>query len=581
MTVDQALPQPSGGLQGARRPNNLHIQTGNATALPLSVPVGQSPLAQHQSLPRSSSAGSPMTSQNRVLPSNGQSRTPVLPSNDLLPQRRANSFAFPSQGPPSVHETNTQSPPMHPHSAGIPQVRSASQMTHPHQTRAMHSPQYPSAYTQSNLSPRISTPQNHNNAVRQMVPRNPPYQVPVSVNQARQTPLVQQMTEADYPSSPYGHGSLQVGLQHIEVRSPRRVPSYPGKGRFYQFVRQLVYEPVVVEPQRGLRSLSFTVPESHIRQLSRKTEGIGLPFCYYSEGSYRYRLRMCTQPETQATPTESDWVVTPTSWPGHIFFDLNKQHLELRRKQHFNKDQPLELTDILHEGDNVLRISFPPLDQNTIPGYKYFMAIEIVETISHDAVRNVVQSLRHIPAEETRAKIQSRLRPSDSDDIIIEDETLTISLADPFSATRFTEPVRGSQCKHLECFDLETWLQTRPPKPPQKGGGPQHQGGEPSMVDVWKCPICSLDARPGSLWVDGYLAGVRRSLLSNGDMRTKTITVAADGKWSPVVDADDTDDDSTPAPQARNTVNTTVGKQSRTSSLTAAPPTVIEILDDD
>jgi hypothetical protein len=273
-------------------------------------------------------------------------------------------------------------------------------------------------------------------------------------------------------------------------------------------------------------------------------------------------------------------VVTPTSWPSHIFFDLNKKHLELRRKQHFNKDQPLELTDFLLEGENMLTISYPLVDRNMTPGYKYFIAVEIVETISHDAVRNVIQSLRHISAEETRAKIQRRLQPSDSDDIIIEDETLTISLADPFSATRFTEPVRGSQCKHLECFDLETWLQTRPPKPTQKGGGPQQQGGEPSMVDVWKCPICSLDARPVSLWVDDYFAGVRRSLLSSGDMRTKSITVAADGKWSPVLDADDTDDDSTPAPQPRNTVTGNAGKQSRTSSMTAAPA-VIEILDDD
>ena len=194
------------------------------------------------------------------------------------------------------------------------------------------------------------------------------------------------------------------------------------------------------------------------------------------------------------------------------------------------------------------------------------MAIEIVQTISHGAVLNLVQSLRHMSKDETEAKIQRRLRPSDSDDIIIEDETLTISLADPFSATRFAEPVRGSQCEHLECFDLETWLQTRPPKPPQNGGGPQQQGSEPSMVDVWKCPICSLDARPTSLWVDDYLAGVRRSLLSGGDMRTKSITVAADGKWAPVLDVDDSDDESTPVLQHGNVVNGNAGRQSRTSA---------------
>ncbi|RGP72313.1 hypothetical protein FSPOR_2820 [Fusarium sporotrichioides] len=514
MPINQALPQGSRGLQDARRPNHLYIQTETRAVQPLSAPTNQSPLAQLLPLPRSSSAGSPvMLQQNRAFQLNGQS------------------------------------------------------------------PQHLPVYPPTSPPRRASASQNLNFAAPITAPPILPYQVPVTGNNSRQMLPVQQMSEAEYPSSPYGHGSLQVGLHQVEVRSPRRVPSHSGKGRFYQFVKQLVYEPVHLEPSVGLRCLSFTVPEDYMRQLTRKIEGTGLPFCYYSEGSYRYRLRMCMLPETQSPPTESDWVVTATSWPSHIFFEVNKKRLELRRKQHFNKDQPLELTDFLLEGENSLRISYPLVSQNMTPGFKYFIAIEIVETISHDAVRNMIKSIRRSSADKTMAKIQRRLRPSDSDDIIIEDETLTISLADPFSATRFMEPVRGVQCKHLECFDLETWLQTRPPKPSQKGGGPQQQGGEPSMVDVWKCPICSLDARPVSLWIDEYFVGVRQSLVGSGDMQTKSITVSANGRWAPVLDADDTDDDSTPAPRPRSTVNGNAGK-SRTSSVTAAPD-VIEILDDD
>lgn len=578
-SVNEAYQHSSRGFQSARRQNQLHIQTANPEARPLSAPVSQSPFEQ-QLLRRPSGAGSPLASQNRALPSNGQVRTPVLPSNNVLSQGRTSSFTLPPQGLAAAHEANVSNSPVHVYSAGMPQVRSPAQMMYPHYAQAMQSPQYPPVYAQPNPPGHASALQSHNYAAQSTVPRTPTFQGPVASNQIRQRPSVQQIPLSDYPRGPYGNDSLQVGLHQVEVRSPRRVPSHLGKGRFYQFVRSLVYEPTALEPQTGLRTLSFTVPERHIQGLSKKIEGNGLPFCYYSEGSYRYRLRICSQPETQATPTESDWVVAATSWPGHIFIDLNMQHLELRRKQHFNKDQPVELTDHLHEGENVLKISFPAVDQNTIRGYKYFMAIEIVQTISHGAVLNLVQSLRHMSKDETEAKIQRRLQPSDSDDIIIEDETLTISLADPFSATRFSEPVRGSQCEHLECFDLETWLQTRPPKPPQNGGGPQQQGSEPSMVDVWKCPICSLDARPTSLWVDDYLAGVRQSLLSGGDMRTKSITVASDGKWAPVLDVDDSDDESTPVLQHRNVVNGNAGRQSRTSSMAAAA-TVIEILDDD
>ncbi|KAF0637108.1 hypothetical protein FPSE5266_03916 [Fusarium pseudograminearum] len=587
MPINQALPQGSRSLQGARRPNHLHIQTETQAVPPLPAPSNQSPLAQIHPLPRSSSAGSPvMLQQTRALQSNGQVRTPVLPPNNLLPQRRASSFAFPppafpSPGFPSAHGTNAHSPPMHPHSPGFQQVRGLAQMTYPHHTQAVQSPRHLPVYPPTSPPRGASASENLNYAAQMTAPPAVPYQVPVTANSSRQpVPPVQHMPEAEYPPNPYGQESLRLGLHQIDVRSPRRVPSHPGKDRFYQFVKQLVYEPIHLEPSIGLRSLPFTVPEDYIRRLTKKNEGTGLPFCYYSEGSYRYRLRMCMQPETQPAPTESDWVVTATSWPSHIFFQLNKKHLEIRRKQHFNKDQPLELTDFLHEGENFLRFSYPPGNQNMTPGYRYFMAIEIVETISHDAVCNIVRSIRRFPPGETMAKIQRRLRPSDSDDIIIEDETLSISLADPFTATRFVEPVRGLQCKHLECFDLETWLRTRPSKPPQKGGGPQQKGDEPSMVDVWKCPICSLDARPGSLWIDEYFSGVRQSLVSNCDMQTKSITVTANGRWAPVLDADDTDDDSTPAPRPRNTVNGNAGKQSSTSAVSAVPD-VIEILDDD
>lgn len=252
--------------------------------------------------------------------------------------------------------------------------------------------------------------------------------------------------------------------------------------------------------------------------------------------------------------------------------------MELRRKQHFHKDQPLELTDFLVEGENSLRWSFPQIPQNQTPSVKYFMAVEIVETISHDSAIKMVETERRIPMEDTKRKIQGRLRGSDSDDVIIEDETLTVSLADPFSATRFNIPVRGAHCQHLECFDLETWLQTRPQKPAQQGGRASQVGDEPSLVDVWKCPICGLDARPNSLWVDDYLVSVRRALVAKGDRRTKAITINATGEWSAVEEPDDSEDDESPAPRP---LTVTKSDTRRSQSTPAARATVIEIIDDD
>ncbi|KAF4973385.1 hypothetical protein FZEAL_9343 [Fusarium zealandicum] len=558
-------PPGSPAMQGSRRPSQLYIQTDSRAHLSSGY---QSPQLQQALIPGPASAGlshptgneSPNIQHIAFSSSNGQPRTPVLPpsASPAMLQRRASSTAYPSQYP-SAHGGSLQHPTPQPHyvgqqvQTGTRSVTQQTQLMHPHQAN-----QPWTAY---------STP---------MAPQEQARRASFA-SQAAQQRLTFTIPESDYPFSPYGQASLQVGLHLVGLRSPRRVPSTPVRTRYYQFVKQFALGPLIAEPKGGLRNFTFIVPEEHMRSLSRRRGKEDLPFCFYSEGSYRYRLRLCMRPDEEAEVKEQDWVLFATHWPPHIFFDFNHGCMELRRKQHFHKDQPLELTDFVVEGKNTLRFSFPNVPQNLRRGFKYFVAVEIVETISHDTAKAVIQTTRRIPAEETKQKIQRRLCPSDSDDIIVEDETLAVSLADPFSATRFSIPVRGAHCMHLECFDLETWLQTRPRKPEQKGGGPSEQGAEPSQVDVWKCPICGLDARPSSLWVDEYLAGVGHDLLAKGDERTKAITISANGEWAAVQEPDDSEDES-PGPWPAVVAK---GDAKRPRSATTAAATVIEIPDDD
>ncbi|KAK8162646.1 hypothetical protein BKA80DRAFT_273268 [Phyllosticta citrichinensis] len=97
---------------------------------------------------------------------------------------------------------------------------------------------------------------------------------------------------------------------------------------------------------------------------------------------------------------------------------------------------------------------------------------------------------------------------------------ITINLVDPQSASRICEvPVRSIACHHRDCFDLATFLASRP--------------GIVTGVDEWRCPICRADARPAHLIVDGFLTDVRRQLELRGELDTaKAIIVEADGSWS-------------------------------------------------
>ncbi|KAI8718646.1 SP-RING-type domain-containing protein [Fusarium sp. LHS14.1] len=593
--TNQHPPPGSPALQEHRRPGPNYVPADPRIALPPSTTNYYSPRIQPPSLPGVASVGpspshsrngSQSTPQTPVLPSHGQLQAPVLLSNGppFNPQRRAASIAYPSQSVPNAQGGCLQHPPTaQPHyieqapQPGPRQVMNPAPMAHPH-TQMMHPHQAMQPLPHMQQAMLTPTSPNYPQPVQALMPQHQAYQTPSVRQPVPPRRAFAPIPETEYPMSPYGRVSLQVGLHKVGLRSPRRVPAQPANTRYYQYIKQFALQPMLIAPQTGLRILSFNVPNDHMRRLARKTQGEGLPYCYYSEGSCRYRLRTCARSVKETVVQEADWVLAAAQWPPYIFFDLNHTCMELRRKQHFHKDQPMELTDFLIEGENILRFSFPQTSQNQKLSVKYFMAVEIVETISHDSVMKMIETGRRIPMEDTKRKIQGRLRGSDSDDVIIEDETLSVSLADPFSATRFDIPVRGANCQHLECFDLETWLQTRPQKPAQQGGGALQVGEEPSLVDVWKCPICGQDARPSSLWVDDYLVGVRQALMANGDTRTKAITIDATGSWCVVEEPDDTDDDESPAPRPL-----TVSKRDtrRSESTMPARPTMIEILDDD
>lgn len=378
-----------------------------------------------------------------------------------------------------------------------------------------------------------------------------------------------------YPCSSHDLASVAMGLHQAGIRSPRREPLTPTSSQFYQYIKELPVPPVEMVPRTGLRHFMFDVPSDYMPKLARKFDGRGfsdLPYAPYSEGSLRYRLRLCIRPMRETEMTESLWVLSPSHWPEHIMIEFNEKHMELQRKQHHHRDLPLELTNFIKSGGNMARISLPAIPINKKVGAKYFLGVDVVEIRSHQSILEDVHKRQHVTEEETRQELRRRLKPGDSDDMIIENQTLSVSLADPFSFRIFQVPVRGKNCRHLECFDLETWLTTRPCKPQQKAGG-RKDTKEPCKVDVWKCPICDLDARPISLRIDDFFVQVRKELSEKNNLGTKVITVNADGKWSPVEEPDDSEDE-TPGPN-----NRPVSVQRNPKVVSA--PEVIEIFDDD
>jgi len=358
-----------------------------------------------------------------------------------------------------------------------------------------------------------------------------------------------------------------MSLQQAHLRSPKRIQRDNESERFYQAVKSLPLVPTLVAPKNFIQELYFEVTEEQLALRSSISNfgnviggtdsdnptGFVLPVAEYFNGSLRWRLRCCRVPMTDKALTEEQWSTLDMRWPTNIFLTLNGQALTTRRTPQHGKDLPIELTELVVCGTNTLLISIPDLKNDQADNR--YLAVEMLETLRHSDVLDCIWSRGVLAEDQTLNTIKQRLTgsPDDDDGVQFEAPYLSIDLCDPFTSCIFKIPARGAACTHMECFDLETWLVTRPPaKPASKcphgvtaTGCGCKAGKEPSHPDKWKCPICDKDARPYSLRIDGFLHGVRKRLEEAGTAKkAKSLRVMADGTWEAVLEEDDDGEDS-------------------------------------
>ncbi|KAI5290268.1 hypothetical protein KEM52_000516 [Ascosphaera acerosa] len=267
-------------------------------------------------------------------------------------------------------------------------------------------------------------------------------------------------------------------------------------------------------------------------------------------GTKMYQVR-CVKNAALRTMAEHRWAVADTAWPEVVFFEINGSQLNVRRKNHYGKDLPLNITPFLVEGENHLRITVLH-DTASRPGRKvpsYSAAVELIDTADR---KRILDMVRTMPANVALAGITKRLAGSsatgtgtsksgvttgadDDDDVCLVDDDITIDLCDPWTSRLFVTPARSTACSHLECFDLDTFLETRLMTVGLKGPTEKMAEGE-GMPEEWKCPICGQDARPRSLMIDGFLLEVRQTLAAQNKLDARAVRVKKDGSWESRMD---------------------------------------------
>ena len=109
----------------------------------------------------------------------------------------------------------------------------------------------------------------------------------------------------------------------------------------------------------------------------------------------------------------------------------------------------------------------------------------VLQLVHRPSVKSILQGLlkkKLLPAEECVSKIKrnfnsvaasnGHISGTNQDGEGVEQTAIKITLKCPITFKRITLPARGHDCKHIQCFDLESYLQMNC----EKG--------------CWRCPVC-------------------------------------------------------------------------------------------
>lgn len=223
-------------------------------------------------------------------------------------------------------------------------------------------------------------------------------------------------------------------------------------------------------------------------------------------------------------------------WPKGTFLQWNGRPLKIfQRKQ--QSHNPSLWKGMCHVLDITQHISNPNISQTMEIGAKdtslYYVQVALCEYISPESVcrtlmgsgEGCMQKLSYEQGHANAMKyanVDTVVLDSDSDD---EGEkpganndkvTLTFSLLCPVSMSAIEIPVRGSACKHLQCFDLMNYLNSNK----------SVCGGR------WRCAVCENFVAVDDLVLDGMMSEM---ISEYGHLVTGSrdkIQFSSDGEWT-------------------------------------------------
>ncbi|XP_043087155.1 zinc finger MIZ domain-containing protein 1-like [Puntigrus tetrazona] len=259
-----------------------------------------------------------------------------------------------------------------------------------------------------------------------------------------------------------------------------------------------VRDGVVLEPFRLEHNLAVSNHIFHLRPTVHQTlmwrSDLELQFkCYHHEDRQMY-----------------------TNWPASVQVSVNATPLTIERGDNKTSHKPLHLKHVCQPGRNTIQITV------TACCCSHLFVLQLVHRPS---VRSVLQGLlrkRLLTAEHCITKVKRNFSSVAvsvagaglNGDDGVEQTAIRISLKCPITFRRIQLPARGHDCKHVQCFDLESYLELNC----ERG--------------TWRCPVCNKAALLEGLEVDQYMWGILNALQNS---EFEEVTIDPSCSWRPVL----------------------------------------------
>ena len=108
-------------------------------------------------------------------------------------------------------------------------------------------------------------------------------------------------------------------------------------------------------------------------------------------------------------------------------------------------------------------------------------------------------------------------RPAISPALLTQAGELIVPLNDPFTRRRINIPARSVKCRHLACWDLQTYLEMN------------------SEINYFSCPLCRETAYSDEIEVDSYMWNILKKLPQPrpGEVEVDEVLIGENADWKP------------------------------------------------